>query len=115
MKKNNQPTLEELREINKHICDALKQWANICRMSDAEDWSYEYEFTEDDVNNAVCIFNSVISNVGIKKGLITEENAFKFGISIHELVSQYAGVDTHKFPKELKENETNITSEISKD
>ena len=84
-------------------------------MSDADNWSYEYEFTEDDVMNAVGIFNSVISNVGIKKRLLTEENAFKYGISIHELVSQYAGVDTHKFAKELKENETDVTSEISKD
>lgn len=115
MKKNNQPTLEELRGINKHICDALKQWANICIMSDAENWSIEYEFTEDDVMNTVFIFNSVISNVGIKKGLITEENAFKFGFGIHEFVSKYSGIDTHKFTKELKENETDITSEISKD
>lgn len=110
MKKNNQPTKEELREINKHISDALKQWANICRMSDAKDWSYEYEFTEDDVKNAVHIFNSVIANVGIKKGLITEENAFKFAFGIHEFVSKYAGIDTHKFTKELKENETDITT-----
>lgn len=115
MKKNNQPTLEELREINKHISDALKQWANICIMSDAENWSLEYEFTEDDVMNTVFIFNSVISNVGIKKGLITEENAFKFGFGIHEFVSKYAGIDTHKFTKELEENETDITSKISKE
>lgn len=115
MKTNNQPTLEELREINKHISDALKQWANICRMSDAENWSYEYEFTEDDIKNTVRIFNSVISNVGIKKGLITGENAFKFGFDIHEFVSKYAGIDTHKFYRELKENETDITSEVSKE
>lgn len=115
MEKNNQPTIEELREINKHISDALKQWSNICIMSDAENWSCEYEFTEDDVMNAVCIFNSVISNVGIKKRLITEKNAVKFGIGIHEFVSQYAGVDTHKFAKELKDNETETTSEISED
>lgn len=110
--KKNEPTKEQLQEINKHISDALKQWANICIMSDAENWSYEYEFTEDDVMNAVCIFYSVISNVGIKKRLITEENAVKFGIGIHEFVSQYAGVDTHKFANELKENETETTSEI---
>lgn len=110
MNKNNQPTIEELREINKHISDALKQWANICIMSDAENWSVEYEFTEDDVMNIVYIFNSVISNVGIKKGLITEENAFKFGLGIHEIVSQCLNVDTYKFAKELKENETEIIS-----
>lgn len=113
MKENNQPTKELLRDFNKHISDALKQWANICIMSDAENWSYEYEFTEDDVMNAVFIFNSVISNVGIKKRLLTEENAFKFGVGIHEFVSQYAGVDTRKFAKELEENETDVTSEIS--
>lgn len=92
----NKPTKEELQEINKHISDALKQWSNICIMSDAENWSCEYEFTEDDVINAVCIFNSVLSNVGIKKGLLTEKNAFNFGTSIRELILQYTGVDTHK-------------------
>lgn len=112
MNKNNQPTLEELREINKHISDALKQWANICIMSDAENWSIEYEFTEDDVMNVVHIFNSVISNVGIKKGLITEENAFKVGFGIYDFVSKYTGVDTRKFYRELKENEIDITSEV---
>lgn len=107
--KKNEPTKEELREINKHISDALKQWANICIMSDAEDWSYEYEFTEDDVINAVRIFNSVISNVGIKKRLITEENAFKVGFGIYDFVSKYTGVDTRKFYREFKENETETT------
>lgn len=110
MKKNNQPTKEELREINKHISDALKQWANICIMSDAEDWSYEYEFTEDDVINAVHIFNSIIANFGIKKGLITEKNASKFGFGIYGFVSKYTGVDTRKFYRELEENETDATS-----
>lgn len=115
MKKNNQPTLEELREINKHISDALKQWANICIMSDAKNWSYEYEFAEDDVINAVHIFNSIIANFGIKKGLITDKNAFKFGFGIYDFVSKYTGVDTRKFYRELEENETDVTSEISKD
>lgn len=65
---------EEIKEINQHISDALEQWSDILLESDANEWSYYLNYTDRDLLNAVQIFFSVASNIGIKNKSLNFEN-----------------------------------------
>jgi hypothetical protein len=57
---------ERIKEINTHISDALAEWQDIMGMADADEWSYRLEYTEQDLFNAMYIFNHVAQNIAIK-------------------------------------------------
>lgn len=88
---------EQIKEINEHISDGLKQWCEITCLADTDAWSYQLDYTKEDVFNAMYILNHVISNVAIKSGYIkTEEDAFNAGMMLKEVIEQSFGVDIYK-------------------
>ncbi len=91
--------MERIKEINKHITEAVDQWADVTLQADADSWSYHLNYTDEDVMNATVIFNHIVSNVGIKRGLIDETKATEIGERIHTLIKDATGVDSKEFYK----------------
>lgn len=54
---------EQIKEINKHISEA-----------DANNWAYHLEYSDEDLLNALQIFNHVAGNIAIKNGFLNEKN-----------------------------------------
>lgn len=85
---------DKIKEINKHISDALEQWSDITTLADADNWAYHLEYSDADLLNAFRIFIHTWSNRAIKEGLLTEENV---GEKMHEFahaVYNTFGIDT---------------------
>ena len=91
----------KIKEINQHISDALGEWAHILCTSDADGWGVHLDYSSEDMLNAIIIFNSVMSNVAIKKGVIDESNAHEVGEKIKRFVKETFGVDTIKLTKKV--------------
>lgn len=96
-----------IQEINQHISDALRQWADIVVTADADGWAYLLNYTEEDITNALLLINCILQNVAIKSGHINFDNAFDKGKAFREAIKDFCGVDpaelTHKV---LGTNET---------
>ena len=58
-----------IKKINKEIKGALKFWQEMLLISDADQWSYHLNYDDDDLLNALYIFNHVAQNIAIKKML----------------------------------------------
>ena len=83
----------QIAEINQHIRDGIKTYADICLLADADQWAVNLNYFPSDVMNATLIFQHVCSNVGIKKGLIDEERAEFLGSKLRKLVLDMTGFD----------------------
>ena len=83
----------QIAEINQHIRDGIKTYADICLLADADQWAVKLDYYPSDIMNAVLIFQHVCSNVGIKKGLIDEERAEFLGSKLRKLVIDMTGFD----------------------
>jgi hypothetical protein len=66
---------------------------------DAENKSFRDNYTPEDVMNAGLIFQSIISNYGIKQGMINGDNATKFGEEMAALIKLMTGVNTKTYYK----------------
>lgn len=86
---------EQIKEINTHIREGIRQWADICLTADANNWAYYLEYSKEDVANVCLLFQHVCSNIGIKAGIIREKEAEVFGERLHSLIKDMTGVDTH--------------------
>lgn len=86
---------EQIKEINQHIKDGVAQWANICLTADADKWAFYLNYDKDDVMNVILLFNHVCSNIGIKAGIIKENEALEFGGRIRQLAIEMTGIDPH--------------------
>ena len=82
-----------IAEINQHIRDGIRTYADICLMADADQWAEKLIYFPTDIMNATLIFQHVCSNVGIKKGLIDEERAEFLGSKLRKLVIDMTGFD----------------------
>lgn len=71
----NKTSEEDIKEINQHISDALKQWSDIMLLADSDEWSYRLEYSDEDLFNTLYIFNHIAQNIAIKNGYINENNA----------------------------------------
>ena len=88
-------TAAQRAEINRHISEALEQWANIMLMADADQWAYHLDYSECDLFNALYIFNHVAENIGIKNGTIsTPDKAAELGTQLKEIVKLMTGLDS---------------------
>lgn len=67
---------------------------------DADHKSYFDTYTEEDVMNALTIFNSIASNYGIKNGHIkSPEEAEAMGNAIAQLLLEMTGIDSKTYYK----------------
>lgn len=85
---------EQIKEINQHISHALKQWSNILLVADADDWAYYLNYSNQDALNAIFIFNHVLSNIGIKNGVLNDKNVIEKTNKLRECVKDFCGLDT---------------------
>lgn len=88
---------ETISEINKHIRDGLNDWADVMLAADAGMWACQLDYFPRDLINAALIFQHVVSNIGIKAGIIDEAKATEFGNRLRQLVTDMTGYD----PKDL--------------
>lgn len=87
------PQEEAIKEINFAIRDSLDKWADIILESEVDQWAYYLNYFPRDLMNAVCIFQHVASNIGIKAGLIDEEKAEEYGKRLRQLIIDMTGHD----------------------
>lgn len=88
---------KQILEINQHISDALKQWAEIVLTADAGNWAYHLNYTNNDIFHAIEICMHVLMNNAIKSGYIeNEEDAVGKGFAFREAIEKSFGIDTVK-------------------
>lgn len=109
--------LEKIKEINWHISEALKQWSNVMIKADADQWAYFLEYSDEDMLNALFIFNHVWQNHGIKAGILNNENALEKMEKFKRVVMETFGVDTIELTNkviDINKGENNNGSENCK-
>ena len=85
----------KIKEINKHISDALRQWSAVVIHADADEWSYFLDYSDEDLLNAMFIFNHVWQNRAIKSEHFKDEKDVIAKISIYRKAVKIAfGIDT---------------------
>lgn len=89
--KNN---LRQIKKINKEISGALKFWQDMLLIADADEWAYYLDYSEEDLLNALYIFNHVAQNIAIKNGHFTEENVKEKMAKFREGIKEGFGFDT---------------------
>jgi hypothetical protein len=96
-----------IQEINKHISNGLKHWAEVLIMADVDEWAFFLNFSDEDVFNALLIFNSIAQNRGIKSGHLNEVNAQQKGSAFKDAIKDFCGIDPATLAiKVLDNNET---------
>ena len=91
----------EIKEINTAIREVLNQWADVMLESEVKQWAYRLDYFPRDLMNAIYIFQHVASNIGIKAGVINEQNAVDFGNRLRQLVIDMTGYDPHGILNDL--------------
>ena len=85
---------EQIKEVNQHISDALEQWSTTMLVADADEWAYYLNYSDQDALNAIFIFNHVLSNIGIKNGVLNDKNVFEKSKELRKFIKDYCGLDT---------------------
>lgn len=91
-----------IREVQVHISDMLKEWADIMLDIEAHQKAHLLHYSEKDLVNAMYIFEHVLANIAIHNGSITPKNvdkATEMGMDLREYVKKYTGLDTHEITK----------------
>lgn len=95
-----------IKKINKEISGALKFWQEMLLLADADLWAYMLDYSEEDLLNALYIFNHVAQNIAIKNGYFTEENIAEKMAKYRQGIKEGFGFDTIELTnKVLKRNE----------
>lgn len=98
----NKASKEDIKEINNHISDALKQWSDIMLLADSDEWSYRLEYSDEDALNALYIFNHVVQNIAIKNGWYKdEEDIFNKITDLRLQIKESYGIDTIELAKKV--------------
>ena len=104
----------KIKEINKHISDALRQWSAVVIHADADEWSYFLDYSDEDLLNAMFIFNHVWQNRAIKSEHFKDEKDVIAKISIYRKAIKIAfGIDTVELTEKVlgREVEDGTTTE----
>ena len=86
-----------IREVQAHISSVLREWADIMLDIEAHEKTHLLHYSEKDLENAIYIFEHVLSNIAIHNGSITPKNiekATEMGVDLREYVKKYTGIDT---------------------
>ena len=95
-----------IRKINREISGALKFWQDMLLIADADEWAYYLNYSDEDLLNALYIFNHVAQNIAIKNGHFTEGNVEEKMAKFREGIKEGFGFDTVELTnKVLKGNE----------
>lgn len=83
-----------IKKINKEISGALNFWQEMLLLADVDLWAYMLDYSEEDLLNALYIFNHVAQNIAIKRGYFTEENIEEKMAKFREGIKEGFGFDT---------------------
>lgn len=83
-----------IKKINREISGALKFWQDMLLIADADEWAYYLNYSEEDLLNALYIFNHVAQNIAIKNGYFTEGNVEEKMTKYREGIKEGFGFDT---------------------
>ena len=109
---------KQIQEINAHIKAALKQWSDICLLSEEDQWAFLLDYDSMDAMNVCYLFQHVCSNIGIKAGVININNVADLSNRLRQLMIDMTGLDPHKVlggnesDKNGKEQETTSSGDI---
>lgn len=97
---------KKIKEINKHISDALRQWSAVVIHADADEWAYFLNYSDEDLLNAMFIFNHVWQNRAIKSEHFKDEEDVIAKMSIYRNAVKIAfGIDTIELTEKVLEKE----------
>ena len=85
---------EAIKEINQHAKDSLEEWSNVFVDADIKGWGVYLDFDDEDLLNVLLMFNSVWSNIAIKRGILTEENVEKRINDFSRYLEEIFGINT---------------------
>jgi hypothetical protein len=94
--------MSSIREVQAHISGVLREWADIMLDIEAHEKAHLLHYSEQDLVNAMYIFEHVLANIAIHNGSITPKNvdkATEMGIDLREYVKKYTGLDTSEIAK----------------
>lgn len=96
--------MSSIREVQAHISSVLREWADIMLDIEAHKKAHLLHYNEQDLLNAMYVFEHVLSNIAIHNGSIIPkdiEKATEMGVDLREYVKKYTGLDT----RQMVENE----------
>lgn len=96
--------IEKIKIINHAISEALGRWSNIMITADADQWAYSLEYSDEDMLNALFIFNHVWQNRAIKNGVLNTENATEKIEKFKGMVMDVFGIDTIELTNKVVSN-----------
>ena len=86
--------LEKIKEINRHISEALCNWSDVVLHADADNWAYYLEYSDEDMLNALFLFNHVWQNRAIKQGVLSPSNAIERMDEFRNAIKRVFEIDT---------------------
>lgn len=107
--------IEKIKIINHAISEALGRWSNIVITADADEWAYSLEYSDEDMLNALFIFNHVWQNRAIKNGVLNTENATEKMEKFKGMVMDVFGIDTIELTNKVVSNMKGENKNGSKD
>lgn len=94
-----------IREVQAHISAALDQWAYIMNDIDAKEKAHLLHYKDEDLLNAIYIFEHVLANVGIHNLTIKNaDDATEMGDQLRDYVKRFTGIDTVELTKKVLKN-----------
>ena len=96
--------IEKIKKINQAISEALGRWSNIMITADADEWAYSLEYSDEDMLNALFIFNHVWQNRAIKNGVLNTENATEKMEKFKGMIMDVFGIDTIELTNKVVSN-----------
>lgn len=104
-----------IESLQSEIGKSLSMWQDILLHADADEWAYELNYTEEDLLNALYIFNHIGQNIAIKRGYVDKGNAEEVGRRFKQLILENLGFDTVDLTNRVLNNinnESSITSQV---
>lgn len=92
----------QIAEVNRDIKQGLKNWADVCLVADSDGWACHLKYDNFAIMDAAFIFQHVMSNVGIKAGIIDEQKALEFGERLRQLITDMTGKDPHEISDDIR-------------
>ena len=103
-----------IESVQTELSKSLSMWQDILLHADADEWAYELNYTDEDLLNALYIFNHVATNIAIKSGFLNEENVYGVGERFKCDCLRTFGFDSVELTNKVLNinNGTNTTSQV---
>jgi len=92
---------EAIKEIYEGLSDSLDKCSGIMVLADADGWAVNMDYTNEDLEHALEIFNHVVSNKAIKDGYLNEKNVYAKMVKYRLAIKESFGIDTVELAKEV--------------